>query len=71
MLTEGARSSGLITGKCARNFTEWKGKLEGESAGPGADRYRRMAGRCLYKAMCETIKVTKTKTAVNKEAYAA
>ena len=55
----------LITDKCTTTFKEWRDK--GESF--RVDRYRCIAGRCLYHIMSEKIQVTKTKTALKQEPY--
>ncbi len=53
----------LITDKCTTTFKKWRDK--GESF--RVDRYRRIAGRCLYQIMSAKPKVAKTKTALGQE----
>jgi hypothetical protein len=62
MRTTGA-SKTLITHKCTITSKEWRDK--GESL--RVDRYRYIAGRCLYQIISAMSKVTKTKTALKQE----
>jgi hypothetical protein len=55
----------LITDKCTTAFQKWLDT--GESF--RVDRYRCIAGRCLYEIMSAKTKVTKTKTALRQETY--
>jgi hypothetical protein len=55
----------LIADKCTMNFKKWRDK--GESF--RVDRYRCIAGRCLYQIMSANTKVAKTKTALKQETY--
>ena len=61
----------LITGtgnlKCTMTLKKRPGRDKGESL--RADRYRCIAGRCLYQIMSANTKVTKTKTALKQETY--